>query len=335
MRALLIINPVSGDKTPNSEKVPQIQQELAGTALDVAYTTEERSAGDLAREGLANGYEAILAGGGDGTISEVAKELAHKKVPLGIIPIGTFNNISRSIGIPADIPDSCRIISEGFTREIDIGRANDGQLFFEAVGIGLDATLFPLGEEIKGGHWSRAFSALKLTFEYRRQPIVITFDRTLDEAADPKLRPRLSRRAKRLKTIKRNALLAVAANGPYYGGGFTVAPGARLSDGRLTLSIYRRFSKFELMRHFLSISRGKYHYSPKIETYHAAELVLDSIAPLPVHLDGKPYGVSPVKVTSLHRALKVFAPQVRQPRPDEKETTVLPAPEEKNQEQRA
>ena len=64
-------------------------------------------------------------------------------------------------------------------------------------------------------------------------------------------------------TIRRNALLVVAANGPYYGGGFTVAADARIRDGRLTLSIYRRFSKWELLRHFHSISQGRYRYSPE------------------------------------------------------------------------
>ena len=78
------------------------------------------------------------------------------------------------------------------------------------------------------------------------------------------------------RTIHRNALLVVAANGPYYGGGFTVADGARMRDGRLTLSIYRRFSKWELLRHFHSISQGRYRYSPKIETFSAAEMELAS-----------------------------------------------------------
>jgi hypothetical protein len=111
------------------------------------------------------------------------------------------------------------------------------------------------------------------------------------------------------KTIHRNALLVVAANGPYYGGGFTVAAGARMRDGRLTLSIYRRFSKWELLRHFHSISQGRYRYSPKIETFSAAEMELASPNVIAVHIDGRPLGKTPVKLRALSGALRVFAPK--------------------------
>jgi diacylglycerol kinase (ATP) len=65
------------------------------------------------------------------------------------LPIGTFNNIARSIGVLADLPVATNIIAKGHVSEIDVGLANDTHYFFEAAGAGLDATLFPLGEEIK------------------------------------------------------------------------------------------------------------------------------------------------------------------------------------------
>jgi diacylglycerol kinase (ATP) len=81
-------------------------------------------------------------------------------------------------------------------------------------------------------------------------------------------------------------LLVVIANGPYYGAGFTVAPDACMDDGLLTVSVFRGFSKWQLLRHFWAISKGQYHYSPKIETYHVAELqVTAPAAKLPVHID--------------------------------------------------
>jgi diacylglycerol kinase (ATP) len=95
------------------------------------------------------------------------------------------------------------------------------------------------------------------------------------------------------RKLQCSALLVVIANGPYYGTGFTVAPDAVIDDGLLTISIYRNFSKWELIRHFWSISRGQYHYSPKIETYRVAEVQLTSKATLPVHIDGHPLGHAP------------------------------------------
>jgi diacylglycerol kinase (ATP) len=311
MRAILIINPVSGDDEPNAEKVSAIQTWLtrAPFVADVCYTTKERSAGLIARDAVASGVEVVLVGGGDGTVSEVARELVGQPVTLGILPIGTFNNIARSIGVLTDLPVATNIIAQGHVRKIDVGLANGTHYFFEAAGAGLDATLFPLGEEIKGGRWIRILQAARLTLQYDPQPFTITFDRPLSEVLPVERQAGLGESELAGRTLRRNALLVVAANGPYYGGGFTVAADARLRDGRLTLSIFRRFSKWELIRHFQSISRGRYHYSPKIETFNATEVELASPHPVPVHVDGMPMGTTPIKLRALPAALRVFAPK--------------------------
>jgi diacylglycerol kinase (ATP) len=226
---------------------------------------------------------------------------------------------------------ACSVVTQGHTREVDVGLANEETYFFEAAGTGLDATLFPIGEEIKGGRWSRIFSAVKLAMQYRVQPIEITLDRPVRDALAKGAPTRLPKRMLDMKTIRRNAVLVVVANGPYYGGGFTVAPGARLSDGRLTVSIYRHFSKLELARHFWSISRGHYRYSAKIETLHSAEVRLDSPARLPVHTDGVPFGKLPVTLRCVPRALRVFAPERPFSGRDENPPVALPAEQRKPQ----
>jgi diacylglycerol kinase (ATP) len=310
MRAVLIINPVSGDDEPNADKVSAIQTWLvrAPFVAKVCYTTKEESAGLIAREAVAAGVSVVLVGGGDGTVSEVARELVHQPVTLGFLPIGTFNNIARSLGVLTDLRVATNIIAAGHTCKIDVGLANDSHYFFEAAGAGLDATLFPVGEEIKGGRWTRVLQAARLALQYQPQPFTINFNRPLSEVLPAEHQTHLKRNALARRTIHRNALLVVAANGPYYGGGFTVAPGARLHDGRLTLSIYRRFSKWELVRHFQSISRGRYQYSPKIETFTASELELASARSIPVHIDGQPLGFTPVKLRAIPAALRVFVP---------------------------
>lgn len=310
MRAILIINPVSGDAEPNSNKVDAIRTALAAApfTLEVIETAQDRGADEIARQAVQEKVDVVIVGGGDGTVSEAAAQLVHTETTLGILPIGTYNNIARSLGILADLPAACEVIVQGAVRQVDIGQANGERYFFEAAGAGIDAALFPIGEEIKGGHWGRIFQAAKLTMQYETKPISVTFDRTLAEALPPEKARRLSARKRRRKAIFREPLLTVVANGPYYGGGYTVAPGARLTDGMLTVSIYRNFSKLELFRHFWSISRGRYHYHPKIETYSAAEVTLSSPVEMPVHVDGKPLGNLPVTLKSLPKALRVYAP---------------------------
>ena len=134
----------------------------------------------------------------------------------------------------------------------------------------------------------RVLQAARLAFQYQPQPFSITFDRPLSEVLPATSQTRMSAGTLAGTTIRRKALLVVAANGPYYGGGFAVAAGACIRDGRLTLSIYRRFSKWELLRHFHSISQGRYRYSPKIETFSAEEIELASPNVIAVHIDGRP-----------------------------------------------
>lgn len=318
-RARLVINPIAGGDQPNLERLPEIVAalETGGIRSDIAFTSSEESPTQIAQRAVTEGYDLVVVGGGDGTVSEVAKGLIHAPVPLGIVPIGTYNNIARSLNLPTDLAEACQVLAQGEMRSIDVGVANDQHYFFEAAGVGLDAALFPLGEEIKGGRWGRMMRAAQLTLNYKPKRLHIRFDRPLTQAIPSAiLRKRrfLWRRAASEKyEIRRSALLIVIANGPFYGTGFTVAPDAILDDGLLTVSVFSNFSKWELLRHFWSISLGRYQYSPKIETFRAAEVRLTSKTKLPVHIDGHPIGELPVKLNILQQALRVMVPNQNTP----------------------
>lgn len=280
--------------------------EADGIRADLTFTKPDESPSQMAQQAVAEGYDMVVVGGGDGTVSEVAKGLLHAPIPLGILPIGTYNNIARSLDLPTDMTEACRVLAQGRIRRIDVGLANDEHYFFEAAGVGLDAVLFPLGEEIKGGRWGRMLQMAQLAIGYQPQKLRIQFDRPIVETRKPVLK---RRRQKALqKELRLTAQMVVVANGPYYGTGFTVAPDAAVDDGLLTVSIFRNFSKWELVRHFWSISRGQYHYSPKIETYRAAEVRITSPAKLPFHIDGRAIGEVPVALKAIQQALRVIVP---------------------------
>lgn len=317
-RARLIMNPVSGDNQPNPMKLPDIvaAMESEDIRADLAFTKPDESPALIAQRAVEEGYDMVVVGGGDGTVSEVAKGLLHAPIPLGVVPIGTYNNIARSLNLPTDIAEACQVLAHGQIKSIDVGQANDEQYFFEAAGVGLDAALFPLGEEIKGGRWGRMLQAAQIAMGYEPQGLRIQLDRPISEArSQPATRRRFMGRrvTSAQRELRLRALLVVIANGPYYGTGFTVAPDAIMDDGLLTVSVYRDFSKWELIRHFWSISRGQYHYSPKIETYCAAEVRLTSKAELPVHIDGHPLGNLPVRLKTIKHALKVIVPAADMP----------------------
>ncbi len=298
--AWLIVNPAAGDansggKTADEMSVPF---RAAGWSVEVHETRPERDAAAIAREAVGAGVDTVLVAGGDGTVGLVARTLCGSGVAIGILPTGTFNNIARSIGMPSELHTATVVILAGDVRKIDAGELDGRRTFFEAAGIGLDATIFPLGEEVKEGNWTKWWDIAARTLDYPAQTFHLT------------LRGYVSSHGHRhaVRVLRRRALLVVVANGPYYGGGFTVSPGARIGDGLLTITIYRDFSKLELLGHFFSIRRGKLRRSPKVETLQAREVVVRSTRAVPVHADGEPTGRTPVVIRCLPDALLVHAP---------------------------
>ncbi len=313
-RIRLIINPVSGDDEPNLLKLPEIiaAMEAEGIRADIAFTDPNNSPALIAQKAIEEDYELVVVAGGDGTVGEVAKGLLRSPVTLGIIPVGTYNNIARSLSIPTDIVAACQVIANGQIKSIDVGQANNEHYFFEAAGVGLDAALFPIGEEIKGGRWGQLVQAARLALNYKPQRLKIEFDRPIAEARVSNVKRRFVRKKPLARhELRLSALLVVIANGSYYGTGFTVAPDAAIDDGLLTISIFRNFSKWELMRHFWSISKGQRQYSPKIETYRVAEVKFTSDVQIPVHIDGHPIGELPVTLKAIKDMLKVIVPQTK------------------------
>src|SRR5947209_9369175 len=108
-----------------------------GIELEVQYKTLEDPGERLATRAADEHAELVIAAGGDGTIHAVASGLIKRETTLGIIPMGTMNNLAHSLGIPHDVEKACAIIIEGETRAIDVGNVNE-QVFLEVAGIGLE-----------------------------------------------------------------------------------------------------------------------------------------------------------------------------------------------------
>src|SRR5881275_1090561 len=156
MRTILILNPVAGN-TPIAETqgIRETNEEAIlrglrayGIEPDVWYTTLEDAGEGLAKKAADEGAELVIAAGGDGTIHAVAAGLIERESTLGIIPMGTMNNLAHSLGIPSTLEEACAIIGKGESHAIDVGHIN-GQIFLEVAGAGLEAALFPAAEEIK------------------------------------------------------------------------------------------------------------------------------------------------------------------------------------------
>ena len=316
-RACLLVNPASGTCSSNEHdpQVSRIWAELraAGIWAEIVETKSDEPPALVAKRAVDAGFSMVIAGGGDGTVGATAKALVGTDCPLGILPMGTYNNFARALQLPLDLRAACRVLARGRVRRVDVGVANDEHYFFEAAGIGIDAQLFPLGEEIKCGNWSRLWQALKLAYQAEPSRIHFELDLPLFEAYGSRERTAQSRpHALPYATengrhgLDFSAFMLIVANARYYGSGFTVAPEAIMDDGLFNISIFRNFSKRELLKHFWSISRRRYCYSPKIDHFLAKEVEITAKTDLPFHVDGYQVGRLPLRLRSLQRALSVI-----------------------------
>jgi diacylglycerol kinase (ATP) len=300
MHAVLILNPVSGaSMLASNEGEGEQYEERIVTALreqgiepEVRHTTPEDSGRGLAQQAVEEGVVSIIAAGGDGTIHAVATGLIGTKGTLGIIPLGTMNNIARSLKIPEDIDEACKIIAKGKTLSIDVGKIND-QVFLEVAGAGLEAALFPAAEEIKSKGWVSTLRGIieglaKLS-AFQPTRFLIAFD---------------ERRSRSYSAVQ-----VSVCNTPYYGAHLRFAPDAVMDDGLLDVLIYKNFSKLEYLRHAFSISQGRRALMPKIMQRKVKSLHISTETPVEMHADGVSQGATPATITVIPGALNAFVPE--------------------------
>jgi diacylglycerol kinase (ATP) len=311
-KVILFQNPASG--APNSDRHARIRERLIAISdllVEVTVDSDLDLAGRAAEMAKEN-VDLVVVAGGDGTVRVVAGALVSTDITLGIIPLGTFNNLALSLKLPSEPDAMCDLIEAGLTRRIDVGMADDHHTFFEAAGVGVDADLFPIGEEVKSGRLHGIGHAIRLALYHRQAPVELRLDRPVFEAYQNSFRGSelLKRRRRRFRGSKKRVRLRCSfvaiGNGPYYGGNFNICPGAILDDGLFSIGVYRDFSKLELLRHFWSISGGHRHYNAKMEMFAAEKVEISSGRRLSVHVDGHPIGTTPVRFAVLPKALKVI-----------------------------
>ena len=124
IRAKLIANPGSGTSSDRGKLLEQVTRSLKelGVKVDVVVAKPKEKAIPIARKAVKEGYKLIIAMGGDDTIEAVIRGMAGSKARLGIIPVGTANNLAKSFGIPEDVEQVCALIASGHFRKLDMGQ---------------------------------------------------------------------------------------------------------------------------------------------------------------------------------------------------------------------
>ena len=231
----------------------------------------------------------MVAAGGDGTVHVVADALLGGDTALGILPLGTIMNVPRMLGLPRDLESAAEALATGEERAIDVG-VTRGRTFYESGSVGMNAAMFREAQRYDEGDRLSILRAAWVAFRYRPARMELRLD-------DRRIRSR--------------ALMVTVSNGPFTGAGMTVAPGARLDDGLFDVRVFRRFSKWQLIRHLASIAFGRRRYAPEVSTYRSARVVVTSVHPLPRRADSHDLGTTPIDFEVRPAVLRVIVPPPR------------------------
>jgi diacylglycerol kinase (ATP) len=298
---LLLVNPVSGGKLASTSPLSDDAAALEPAALAAAL--EQRglwvrlhalSEGDDPAE-LARGAapdEDVVVAGGDGTVGPVAEVLAGTPKALGILAMGSWNNIARGLGIPLELTPALDAIAAGRVIQVDAGRAwhpgaeAEARAFFEAGGVGLDAAGFGAVELGERAGWRFAARAAWRALWRRRTRMVLSLDG---------------------REMRRRAPAVTVCIGPYHGLGFALVPDADPADGLLDIAVFSGMSSLQVVRHFLRVARGHERREPRIEVFRGKQVeIRGERHVLPAHADGRVIGVTPVTFEVQPGALRVL-----------------------------
>jgi YegS/Rv2252/BmrU family lipid kinase len=294
-RIVVIWNPSAGLPTTirpggSVEDLSEIL-ERHGVKAEVHQPDDEAEARAIVRQAVGDGVDIVVAAGGDGTVHLVAEDLLDTETALGILPLGRVMNIARALGIDRDIEMAADVLRHGEIRAIDTGEAvrSDGRVvpFFEAGSVGLNAAIFREVTRADEGDPVSIPRTLWVALRYRPARMVVELD---DDS------------------ISTRALMVAVSNGPYLGLGMTVAPGARLDDGKFDVRVFRRFSKWELLRHLASIAFGRRRYATQVTTRRSVSVRITSSHPLPARADSADLWETPVTYRTRPASLRVVVP---------------------------
>ena len=283
---LIILNPAA-----DSERAQKRRAHVQSLARDcvVCTTTYTGEAEAMARRGAEEGFEKIVAAGGDGTINEVVNGLAGSGTTLGLLPIGTMNVFATELGLPVHDLELCWDIVKGdSTRAVDLPKANQ-KFFVQLAGVGLDAQVVKeTSAQLKRsfGPLSYVISAVQIAARKPPKLFIQSDDTSIDEGS-----------------------FVLVGNGRLYGGPFPFFKRAALDDGLLDVVVFKRLGYLEIIKYLQDVVFSSNIRVPEIEYFQTARLRVESDQTVPVELDGELVGNCPVKFSIQESSLRVLVPR--------------------------
>ncbi|MBP8949766.1 MAG: diacylglycerol kinase family lipid kinase [Candidatus Promineofilum sp.] len=301
MRVKVIINPRSGrgrarEQTGLIEKLGHRYGDL-----DIVPTKRAGHATELAAAAAGEGYDLVAAAGGDGTVNEVVNGLVgdgeRASLPMGIIPIGSGNDLAFGLGIHEKPEEAIQRVFTGQSRAIDLARVTDdrgqSRVFQNNLGIGFDAIVVMRTETISRiqGFLMYLTAVLQtIAFYYDTPYMEMSFDG---------------------QQVNQRALFLYAGVGPRGGGGFLMTPDAKWDDDLIDTCLVNPVGRLTMLYMLTRVMKGTHVTSRHVSMRQNQRITAWSSSPMPIYVDGEMFAyprdnVHQVTITSLPAAVQVM-----------------------------
>jgi diacylglycerol kinase (ATP) len=233
--------------------------------------------------------DCAVVGGGDGTLNAAAFGVIEAGLPLGILPLGTANDLARTLGIPFDLDGAAQVIADGHTRKIDLGVVN-GQPFFNVASLGLSAELAQrLTRDIKLRFGRLGYALVAMNVLAHAKPFRATI-------------------TSETETVRVRTLQIAVGNGRFYGGGNAVEKDAAIDDQHLDLYSLEFERAWKLAFMARSFRHGQHGAWSEVRAIRAKEFDIRTRRPRPINADGEIVTQTPAHFSIRPCAVTVFAP---------------------------
>ncbi len=269
----VILNPYGGSLN-RAAKQARVEQALrqANLDFDLVVTQAPGHAVELSREAKQAGWPVIVAAGGDGLMNEVVNGLMQAAGEgeagiLGLIPLGTANDLLIGLQLPADITTACQRLTAGQTRLIDVGQVND-RFFVNNSGLGLEAMVTLAHNRLHrvGGKLRYLIAALQTVMAAKSWTMRLDWDNCSFDGP-------LS--------------LVSVGNGCRTGGSFYLTPHAVIDDGLFDFAFVSQLNRWQMMRLLPQTFNGAHLSHPLVVCRRTASLTVTASPPTALHADGE------------------------------------------------
>jgi YegS/Rv2252/BmrU family lipid kinase len=286
-KALLIVNRHSRSGTGDLSPALEV---LATNGIRVIERECNRSheVPAVIRGECAN-VDLVILAGGDGTMNAASEALVECRLPFGILPTGTANDLARTLQIPTDLAEAAAVITSDRRHAIDLGWVN-GKHFFNAASVGLAA-------EIVRHH----------TAERKRRFWIFAYVLSVRDAYRT-TRPFRARLRCDGRELRLRAMQITVGNGRHYGGGMTVSEDAAIDDGWLDVYCLKPGSFWRLLILFPALRVGRLRPNEAVHVMRGRVIELITRRPMPINTDGELTMTTPAEFRVVPRALEVFVP---------------------------